>query len=96
MYLEIISPEAILFNGNIDSLTVPGSEGSFQVLENHAAIVSNLISGSVVFKGNFDISNNFEDPFIKIDSNSIALKISSGTLEILDNKIILLIDQSLQ
>ena len=59
MYLEIISPEATLFTGNIDSLTVPGANGSFQVLENHAAIVSTLTSGNVTLQGKFDSSNNF-------------------------------------
>ena len=92
MYLEIISPESTLFSGNIDSLTVPGTDGSFQVLENHAAIVSNLISGAIVFKGTFDASKSFDVPFSKIDSSSVALKISSGTLEMQDNKIILLVD----
>ena len=92
MYLEIISPESTLFTGNVDSLTVPGTNGSFQVLENHAAIVSNLISGAIVFNGTFDASKSFGVPFSKIDSSSVALKISSGTLEMQDNKIILLVD----
>ena len=92
MYLEIISPESTLFTGNVDSLTVPGTNGSFQVLENHAAIVSNLISGAIVFNGTFDASKSFDVPFSKIDSNTVALKISSGTLEMQDNKIILLVD----
>ena len=51
MYLEIISPEATLYTGNIDSLSVPGTDGSFQVLENHAAIVSTLVKGKVTIKG---------------------------------------------
>ncbi|MDA9184459.1 hypothetical protein N9O25_02570, partial [Flavobacteriaceae bacterium] len=45
MYLEIISPEATLFAGEIESLTLPGMDGSFQLLENHAAIVSTLEAG---------------------------------------------------
>ena len=92
MYLEIISPEATLYTGNIDSLSVPGTDGSFQVLENHAAIVSTLVNGKVIIKGTFDPSKSFEMPFEKIDSNSIALEISSGTVELQDNKLILLVD----
>jgi F-type H+-transporting ATPase subunit epsilon len=92
MYLEIISPEATLYSGNIDSLSVPGTDGSFQVLENHAAIVSTLVKGKVTIKGTFDPSKSFETPFKKIDSNSIALEISSGTVELQDNKLILLVD----
>ena len=92
MYLEIISPEATLYAGNIDYLSVPGTDGSFQVLENHAAIVSTLVKGKVTIKGTFDSSKSFEIPFKKIDSNSVALEISSGTVECQDNKLILLVD----
>ena len=51
MYLEIISPESTLFTGDVESLSVPGTDGSFQVLENHAAIVSTLVNGKVKIKG---------------------------------------------
>ena len=46
MYLEIISPEATLFSGEIEALSLPGTNGSFQLLENHAPIVSTLQTGS--------------------------------------------------
>ena len=92
MYLEIISPESTLYTGNIDSITVPGANGSFQVLENHASIVSTLTSGKVTLQGKFDSSNSFNHPFNKLDSNVVTLEISSGTLELQDNKIILLVD----
>ena len=42
MELEIVSPEAELFSGEVESVTVPGKSGSFQILNNHAAIVSTL------------------------------------------------------
>ena len=40
MYLEIVSPEATLFSGEVDSIYVPGVNGDFEMLNNHAAIVS--------------------------------------------------------
>ena len=92
MYLEIISPEATLFTGNVESLSVPGTDGSFQVLENHAPIVSTLVNGNVEIKGTFDSSKSFDSLFKKIDSNSVTLEISSGTLELQENKLILLVD----
>ena len=52
MYLEIVSPEVKLFSGEVESLTVPGASGSFQVLNNHAPIVSTLTKGQVRFKVN--------------------------------------------
>jgi F-type H+-transporting ATPase subunit epsilon len=51
MYLEIVSPEKTLFNGDVQSVLVPGSDGSFQMLDNHAPIVSTLIVGTVNFLG---------------------------------------------
>jgi F-type H+-transporting ATPase subunit epsilon len=46
MLLEIVSPEASLFKGEITSVSVPGVDGSFQILNNHAPIVS-LFKGTV-------------------------------------------------
>ena len=42
MYLEIVSPEASLVAGEIESITLPGMDGEFQMMNNHAAIVSLL------------------------------------------------------
>ncbi len=52
MYLEIVSPEATLFAGEVTAVTVPGIDGEFQMLDNHAPIVSLLQEGKVRFKGN--------------------------------------------
>ena len=47
MRLEVVSPEATLFSGEVNSVSVPGINGSFQLLENHAPIVSVLVPGKV-------------------------------------------------
>ena len=47
MILEIISPEKIIFTGEVLSVAVPGVNGEFEMLNNHAAIVSNLKKGSI-------------------------------------------------
>ena len=92
MYLEIISPEATLFAGEIESLTLPGTDGSFQLLENHAPIVSTLQAGKVKIKGNISISENYQSKFEKINKDETLFSISSGTVEMRANKIILLSD----
>ena len=43
MQLEIVSPESTLLTADVDSVIVPGTDGSFQMLDNHAPIVSTLI-----------------------------------------------------
>ena len=37
MYLEIVTPEATIFKGDVDSVSVPGVNGDFEMLNNHAA-----------------------------------------------------------
>ena len=51
MFVEIVSPEKTLFTGDVSSVHLPGSEGSFQILNNHAPIVSTLKEGLIKLKG---------------------------------------------
>jgi F-type H+-transporting ATPase subunit epsilon len=92
MFLEIVTPEASIFQGNVESVTVPGVTGEFQMLNNHASIVSLLQKGNVKIQGDFTIDEAFEDMFSKGDNNSSILSIQSGTIELNDNKIIILVD----
>tara|TARA_B110000444_G_scaffold209821_1_gene204875 strand:- start:16298 stop:16573 length:276 start_codon:yes stop_codon:yes gene_type:complete len=91
MYLEIISPEAKIFSGEVTSVSVPGLNGYFQILNNHAPIVSTLKTGNVLIEGNLEISDEFKSKFEKVDGKTI-LKIKSGTIEMSKNKLILLSD----
>ncbi len=91
MFLEIVSPEAILFSGDVEAVTVPGVDGEFQMLDNHAPIVSLLQEGTVKIKGDITISDSFKDKFSN-DGSDTLLAIASGTIELNDNKIIILAD----
>ena len=91
MYLEIVSPEASLVSGEVESVSVPGVEGEFQMLNNHAAIVSLLGEGKVKFKGNPTIAEGHENKFTQEDGKWVTL-IKSGTIEMKDNKVIVLVD----
>ena len=97
MYLEIVSPEAILFSSEVDSITVPGIDGDFQMLNNHAPIVSILREG--VVKVHVHSQQHLELDKLKgkfiphsDDNNVLTLAINSGTLELKDNKAIILAD----
>lgn len=92
MFLEIVSPEAILFKGEVDSVAVPGVNGEFQMLNNHAPIVSLLQEGSVKIYGNIELTGVFKDRFSKDNKGVTLLPISSGTIELKDNKVIILAD----
>lgn len=65
MYLEIVSPEATLFKGEVSSVAVPGVNGEFQVLNNHAPIVSILSKGTVKIYGNITIGKEFSNYIFK-------------------------------
>ena len=64
MILEIISPEKIIFTGEVDSVAVPGVDGEFEMLNNHAAIVSNLKKGSIKVYGNITLDDSQKEIFL--------------------------------
>jgi F-type H+-transporting ATPase subunit epsilon len=92
MHLEIVSPEATLFSGEVDSIAVPGVNGDFEMLKDHAPIISLLKEGFVKISGNISLDEAVQDKFTKGEKNSTLLKISSGTIEMKDNKVIVLAD----
>ena len=91
MFLEIVTPEAVLFSGDVESVAVPGINGEFQMLDNHAPIVSLLQAGSIKIKGNISLTEAVQDKFTK-DGDDTVLAIESGTIELNENKIIILAD----
>jgi len=93
MFLEIVSPEAVLFSSEITSVAVPGINGEFQLLNNHAPIVSLLSAGKIkIDVSNASIEDKFQERFVKIEDGRLGFDINSGTLEMKDNKIIVLAD----
>ena len=47
--LKIVSPEKVVFNGEVESVTVPGTAGEFEILVDHAPIISSLETGTVTY-----------------------------------------------
>lgn len=93
MILEIVSPEAKLFRGEVTSVAVPGVNGEFQMLNNHAPIVSLLGKGNVKIVGSgLKIAKEFADKFKKVNEQTFWLPIESGTIEMNGNTIIVLAD----
>ena len=93
MILEIVSPEATLFSGEVTSVSVPGVNGEFQMLNNHAAIVSILQKGNIKISApSFNIEKANVSKFTKVNEQTYWLAINSGTIEMNNNKIIVLAD----
>ena len=92
MLLEIVTPEATIFNAEVSSVAVPGINGKFQMLVDHAPIVSILDKGLVRIKGDtIQIAEEFTEKFKK-EGDEYLLAINSGTIEMNSNKIIILAD----
>lgn len=77
MNIAVLTPDKEIFEGPIASVKVPGTHGQFQVLKNHAPIVSSLEAGEVTLK-----KENGED---------YKFSIERGFIEVLNNKITLLV-----
>ncbi|TBX70730.1 F0F1 ATP synthase subunit epsilon [Flavobacterium silvisoli] len=93
MILEIVSPEATLFRGEVTSVSLPGVDGSFQILNNHAPIVSILKQGTVsIAAQSFKFDKEVAGKFTKVNDQNYTLEIASGTIEMKDNKVIVLAD----
>ena len=92
MILEIVSPEATLLHSEVDIISVPGVNGEFQMLNNHAPIVSLLVKGIVRFQGSdVKIEEEFKNEFTA-NKGEYSLPIKSGTIEMKENKVIILAD----
>lgn len=76
MYLEIITPDKKIFSGEVISVQVPGALGQFQMLNNHAPIISTLINGKVKVK--------------TAAKETLEFTVKGGVVEMLKNKITLL------
>ena len=48
--LRIIAPDRLVYEGEVESVTLPGTKGSFAVLNRHAPIISSLEKGNIVYK----------------------------------------------
>ena len=92
MHLEVVSPEATLFSGEVTSVAVPGANGSFQMLDNHASIVSILTPGTVKIYGDIQLPEASADRFSKSEGSTLLEFPNGGTVEMQNNKIILLAD----
>ncbi|PJZ68695.1 ATP synthase F1 subunit epsilon [Leptospira perolatii] len=80
--VSVISPEKILYNGEADSLVVPGSEGFFGVLPGHAAMVSALGIGVLeIKKGNKVKIAAIEGGFFEVRENRVSILVDHGALK---------------
>jgi len=76
MHLEIITPEKKVYNGEVTMVNLPGSDGSFGLLENHAPIISTLKMGVI--------------KVVEQDNSEKTFEVNGGVVEMNNNKVIVL------
>ncbi len=87
MLLEIITPEKSLFKGEVNSVSLPGLDGVFQVLNHHAPIISSLKSGEL----RFEAANPVEaTEFLQVSGTAVSVQIKGGVAELNNQKLIVL------
>jgi F-type H+-transporting ATPase subunit epsilon len=75
MRLEITTPEKNVFSGEVDVVTLPGKEGQFQILKDHAALVSTLATGDLVYE---------------VSGKKETITVDGGVVQVLNNKVLVL------
>jgi F-type H+-transporting ATPase subunit epsilon len=75
MKLEIITPEKNVFSGEVDVVTLPGVNGQFQILKDHAPMVSTLKTGDLVYS---------------VAGKAETIVVDGGVVQILNNKVLVL------
>ena len=76
MNIEIITPDKKLYAGEVKVVQLPGSNGSFEILNNHAPIVSTLSKGKI--------------RIVTADNKELSFEVGGGVIEMNDNKVIIL------
>ena len=78
LYLELVTPENILYSGSVGLIDLPGMTCRFTMLRDHGNIISTLTSGNIRIVGKDNVEQNFD--------------CSGGVVECIDNKVTILID----
>ncbi len=76
MQVEILTPDKTLYTGEAEVVTLPGINGSFQVMDHHAAMIANLKAGKME---------------VKNGGHNESFDISGGLVEVIQNKVIVLV-----
>ncbi|MFZ9045775.1 MAG: ATP synthase F1 subunit epsilon [Cyclobacteriaceae bacterium] len=82
MYIEVVTPDEKIYEGEVESATFPGSDGSFQVLNNHAPMISTLGKGDMRLVKVVDKK-----------TEEANYQVEGGVVEVLNNKVTVLAEK---
>ena len=79
MQLDILTPEKKVYSGEATSVTLPGTEGSFQVLNHHAPLLSSLNAGVIKFKtAGGETRVNTKEGFVEVLKNKVTVLVEGA------------------
>ena len=77
MVLRIVSPEKVLYKGEVQMVKLPGTVGQFTILDHHAPLVSTLTVGNLIYRGT---------------NGEKSIDIKGGVVEVRDNNVVVCIN----
>ncbi|MGB1248794.1 MAG: ATP synthase F1 subunit epsilon [Chitinophagales bacterium] len=82
MNLEVLTPEKRLYSGEVTGVKLPGTAGSFEILNNHAPLISSLEKGEMRIKAaSGDTTIAIEDGFVECLKNTIVVLVGGGEVK---------------
>ena len=90
MILEVITPDNLIYKGEVESITLPGMDGYFGILNSHAPLISALGKGDVTIGkvANQDAEGTLAEE--AAGSGNVNFNINGGVVEVLNNKVVVL------
>jgi len=77
--LKIVTPEEVLFDGQVEHVMAPGAEGYLGILKDHAPLVTPIEKGELTYRDG--------------QGKTMTLKVDGGFLEVLKNRVLVLTDK---
>lgn len=95
LYLEVRTPDKEIFNGEIKQVILPGKDGSFGILKNHAPLIASLQKGKVSIDAlnvaTLSLSENDASEKYSEDQKHFDFSIEGGVVEVLNNRVTVLL-----
>lgn len=79
MFIEIITPDEKIFEGEVVNASFPGTDGAFQILNNHAPLVSTMGKGDITYQ--------------QAKKQPVRMLIEGGVVEVINNKVNVLVEK---
>jgi len=90
MKLEILTPDAKLYHGEVSYVQIPGIDGELGVLNNHAPLITSLGDGHIKIKTDSEPTEILKDRAGEAADFDYAFHVTGGTVEVLNNSVVIL------